>query len=336
MRSFDVRIDITGTAPLPGPLEVATTVHLPDQVDAPLTVLTCLPGGGYGRGYYDLRGVPGYSQAEHHTAAGFAVLTFDHLGVGDSSLPDPFDLTFEHIAAANDAAVRAILERLRGGTLADGVPPIAVDRTVGMGQSMGGALLTVQQGAHATFDAVVFLGWSGIHGGFPLPGGGHEKFDVPRRGTDLRQQMEVITTSVMTRPDRVAFTFHWPEGDQELVEADMALYQPGFDPVTRGFPIWRSATTPVCAITMLGEGVVAKEAAVIDVPVLVASGERDIVPDPWAEPAAYRGSPDVSVLVVPNMAHMHNFAPTRRQLWDHIAHFARTPAPVATGTATSP
>jgi hypothetical protein len=78
---------------------------------------------------------------------------------------------------------------------------------------------------------------------------------------------------------------------------------------------------------MMTPGAVSKEAAVIDVPVLVGSGERDVVPDPWAEPTAYRGSPAVCLSVIPRMAHMHNFAHTRAVLWDAVAHFARGAMP---------
>lgn len=38
---------------------------------------------------------------------------------------------------------------------------------------------------------------------------------------------------------------------------------------------------------------------------------QDVVLDPKAEPKAYHRSGDVTVLVWPNMAHMHNFASTR-------------------------
>ena len=75
-------------------------------------------------------------------------------------------------------------------------------------------------------------------------------------------------------------------------------------------------------------GSVSREAAAIEVPVLVGSGERDVIPDPWAEPTAYRGSANVAVTVVPRMAHMHNFAHTRALLWDAIANFARRSRPL--------
>ena len=79
---------------------------------------------------------------------------------------------------------------------------------------------------------------------------------------------------------------------------------------------------------MLSPGVVTTEAAQIDVPVLIAAGERDVIPEPRAEPAAYRSSPDVTVTIVPQMSHMHNFASTRQQLWDRLAHWAGGVAPL--------
>ena len=79
---------------------------------------------------------------------------------------------------------------------------------------------------------------------------------------------------------------------------------------------------PACAVTMMTDGSVRDDAAAIDVPVLSASGERDVVPDPWTEPSAYRGSRLVTIAVIERMAHMHNFARTRSELWDVIETFA--------------
>jgi hypothetical protein len=69
---------------------------------------------------------------------------------------------------------------------------------------------------------------------------------------------------------------------------------------------------------MVAPGTVATEAASITVSVLLATGERDVVPNPWLEPFAFRSSADVSVFVCPRMAHMHNFAATRHLFWTRI------------------
>ena len=53
-------------------------------------------------------------------------------------------------------------------------------------------------------------------------------------------------------------------------------------------------------------------------PVFLAFGETDVSADPHREPAAYPKSPDITLVVTPNMAHMHNFAETRTRLWDRF------------------
>jgi pimeloyl-ACP methyl ester carboxylesterase len=92
-------------------------------------------------------------------------------------------------------------------------------------------------------------------------------------------------------------------------------------------PEWGTAKAPVCAVTLLSPGVVAPEAAVIDVPVFVGVGERDVVPDPHEEPRAYPRSPDVTVFLCPRMAHMHNFASTREAFWRRLHHWGNGVAP---------
>ena len=215
-----------------------------------------------------------------------------------------------------------MLAGLRAGDLIAGVDPIATKAVVGIGQSMGGCLLTVQQANHNTFDGVAFLGWSGLSTNFPAPDGSRVEYPMPARGTDLRPLAETIFAAVSPDDAHFRFCFHWPDEDPALMEADLTSYRPYTDRV-RGDAAtpWGSATVPACAITMMTPGSVAAEAAAITVPVLVACGERDVDPDPWAEPTAYRGTRDVSVRVIPRMAHMHNFAQTRAELWEAIERF---------------
>ena len=40
--------------------------------------------------------------------------------------------------------------------------------------------------------------------------------------------------------------------------------------------------------------------------------------DPHAEGTGYPGSSDITVVVTPRMAHMHNFAETRALLWQRF------------------
>ena len=58
-------------------------------------------------------------------------------------------------------------------------------------------------------------------------------------------------------------------------------------------------------------------------PVFVGVGERDVCPEPLAEPKAYTRARDVTVYIAPRMAHMHTFASTRLQLWDRLVGWSR-------------
>lgn len=314
MRSYDVRIDVTGRVDLGGALEVAATVHLPDRINRPLSVLVGYPGGAYGRRYYDIDQLPDYSQAKHHTDNGFAFVACDHFGIGDGTQVDPFELTVERMSKGNHAAISVLLDQLRAGTLIEGVSPLQVEKVLGMGQSMGGAMLTLQQGTHGSFDAIAVLGYSCIEPSFAMPDGSRVIFPAPPRGADLRVGAEEATAAVAQRADMLLYTFHTADTEPELVKADLA--GPEAAP-------WRLASAPPCAATTMGAGAVAQEAAAIDVPVLVACGEIDVVADARLEPAGFRSASDIAVFIVPRMAHMHNFARTRSLLWDRIERFAR-------------
>ncbi len=327
MKKLDLRIDVSKAVALPGPLEVALSVFLPDpaRLDARPIVMAAFPGGGYSRGYFDMHfpGHSGYSEAEHHTAAGFVFIAGDHLGVGDSSLPDFSKLSIEMIAAGNDCAVREVFARLEAGTLSADFPPLRHPVKIGIGQSMGGCITIVMQGRHRTYDAIAPLGYSAIHTVLPQRSEAARRKSMQghshHRGENLAQ-LSVAESSLSI--DDFVYPFHWEDVPRDILDADMA----GGYPLRKTAPPFGSTTIPTCAVTMMAPGCVAEEAAAITVPVLVGDGERDTCPDPLAEPTAYRRSRDVSVYVVPHMAHMHNFAGTRRRLWDRLVQWSRAVA----------
>ena len=134
----DITVDVTEACALGRPLHIVATVFLPppDRLAQRQAVVFAMPGGGYSRGYYDMRfpGHSGYSQAEHHVAWGLVFVSIDHLGVGDSTPEVCEELRIEDIAAANDAAVHKISGMLRQGDAVSGYPPVDVGPCIGMGQ----------------------------------------------------------------------------------------------------------------------------------------------------------------------------------------------------------
>lgn len=326
IRTISLRLDVTGSAALPGTLEIAATVFLPDAAMLPErpVAIFAFPGGGYARGYYDLHfpGHTGYSEAQYHAEGGFIFVALDHLGVGESSVTGLATMQIEDIAQANDAAVRELTVRIESGTLAADFPAVPTLFKVGAGQSMGGGLTILMQGRHRTYDAIAPMGYSAIHTVMPQKNEADRLRGIEGHGRKAGRHTNPseldLTASSQSTPDYV-YPFHWEDVPADILDADMA----GGYPIRKSAPAWGSATIPNCVIAMMSPGFVAEEAAAIEVPVLMAMGERDTIPDPMAEPAAFKRANDVSVLVVPRMAHMHNFASTRALLWRRFHGWAR-------------
>jgi alpha-beta hydrolase superfamily lysophospholipase len=290
----------------------------PAEITSPSLVIFAFPGRGYSKEYFDLHpaGHIGYSQAEHHTQRGIIVVAADHLGVGASSIPDLAALTIEMLAAANDAAILEISARLADGCLTPKFPALSNLVKIAIGQSMGGCISIVMQGRLATCDAIASLGFSAIHTILPQRTEAARQQGIAANKFFRNQNLREIRGG--TAGTDFLYPFHWEDVPRDILDADMEC---GY-PVRKTTPPWGSVTMPACARLMLSPGYVAQEAAMIEVPVLIAAGERDVVPNPHAEPGAFKSSRDVSVYVAPNMAHMHNFASTRRLLWDRIADWS--------------
>jgi pimeloyl-ACP methyl ester carboxylesterase len=258
----------------------------------------------------------------------------DQLGFGDSTVPDGNVLDYDNTAAASRATVIEVMRRVESGTILGSFPPVPGATKIGIGQSMGGCYTLVLQGQHGTFDCIALLGSSAIHTVVPSrPGTAAAAWPWIPRGDDLdhprilnHAALASAVGPVILGQDSIreiseggehplAWSFHYDDVPRDIVALDMAATEGTLD---GALPEWRSATTPSCSIYMVAPGTVALEAASTSVPVLVAVGERDVVPDPWMEPKAFKSCNDITVYVCPRMGHMHNFAGTRELLWKRI------------------
>lgn len=166
------RIDVSDAVPIPGRYELAVDVVVPGEgsaiaSDFPSAIaLVCLPGGFLSRRYYDLEqaGDRSYSFAEAMAEQGFVVLAFDHLGIGESSKPDPIEggyaLGVEVVARANQLALERALERLARGDPDQGIAATRCEATIGVGHSMGSALTVEQQAAARPHRALVLFSFT--------------------------------------------------------------------------------------------------------------------------------------------------------------------------------
>jgi len=331
MRREELRIDVTGQAAIPGKLEIAATAYLPDPArltDRPVAIFA-LPGGGTNRHYYDIHlpGHEGYSEAEHHVARGFILIAIDHLGVGDSTKRALDTMRIEDIAQADDAAVREIARRLMQGTLAAGYPPLPNLFKVGIGHSMGGGITIIMQGRYQTYDAIAPHGYSAIHTVLPQPTEAARLRGMQGPNRRASRWTDPATLSLAQSSKSTSdyiYPFFWEDVPQDIIEADLGGGSPGQHAAGRPTAIWTDRSIPNCVIAMLSPGYVAEEAAMISVPVLIMLGERDVVPTPLAEPAAYQSATDISVVIVPHLAHNHNLGSARQIVWDRLTDWARS------------
>lgn len=336
MHQVELTIDVTEAAGLGIPAHTAVTVYLPEgELCNPPVVCFGFPGGGYNRRYYSfaMPGSESGGEAGYHVQRGWIFVACDHLGVGDSTIPEGNALTYENVARANLASVEAVMAKLGSGQLLAGFAPVHNAVKLGIGQSMGGCFTIVLQGQHAPFDGIASLGYSAIHTVVPSrPGAPPAQWPWIPRGSNLdapmivnQAAMAATQKTVMGKEDLLGdegaehpfrWSFHYDDVPDDIVAIDLNAKNPD-----GSVPLWRSTTTPSCAIQMVAPGTVAPEAATISVPVLVAVGERDVVPDPWQEPKAFKSAIDVTVFVCPRMGHMHNFASTREAFWQRLHHW---------------
>ncbi|WP_102141955.1 alpha/beta hydrolase [Mycobacterium hubeiense] len=294
-------------------------MFLPERPADARAVLLCLAGGTYDKHYWhiDIDGYPGYSFGEHLADAGFVVIAVDHLGIGESTDPVASGPLGLELLARGDAEVaRQVRERLQCGDLHRDLPTTLP--FVGVGHSMGACLTTMVQATAHPYDAVALLGY-----GVQITNVYDEAADAEDLEARIQQTIEVSCQLTGAQPTDVhtfaprgylADLFYAGEVPQDVVDADTA--------VQSRVPLRAAAevTTP---------GFVERYAPRVDVPVFLAFGAAaDVSPNPYAEPASYTASADVTLFIVPNSGHCHNFASHRAQLWDRIATWVPTVLPV--------
>lgn len=311
MGPFSLSFDVTDALPMDVTedrrVKIAAWLFFPDDLsklgDRPVTMVL-LNGGSYDKRYFHVAipGHPGYSAAQHLAALGNIVLVPDHLGVGESTrVPNQKTATRHIVARANDAAVTQFHSRLQSGDLHPNLPAIPHFVKTGAGHSMGGMQTITQQAQHASYQAVMILGYTaqGVH--FTMGG-------KKLRAADFLPQGE---SPDYTTNDRAKLheLFHWEDVPAEVIAADDAI----------------AVQTPAnIGLDSIRTGIVVNEAANIDVPVYFCLGERDVSPDPHAEPSYFKRSTDFTLHILPRSAHCQNFASTRHEMWNRMHAWVRS------------
>jgi alpha-beta hydrolase superfamily lysophospholipase len=318
------RIDVSQAVPLEGRFEVAVDVIVPSgrPENSPSVALACLPGGFLSRRYYDLGhdlaqdlgqgGDGSYSFAEAMVSRGFAVLAFDHLGIGDSSKPEPIEggyaLGVEAVARVNQLALERALELLEAGDPAQGIPATRCTATIGVGHSMGSVLTVEQQAQARPHRALVLFSFS--------------TKGLPRFLNE--DQLGYAHDPVRTRRElgelvRRSFGTPYPPRPNQDETNRRAAFGVGTAPHFTEALLEGASTDLLAAGGLLSmiPGGYAPSAEAIDVPVYILIGDHDLhgareLADELPK------CPEKTTRVLEDCWHCHFVANTRAAIWSEI------------------
>ncbi|HEY2478641.1 MAG TPA: alpha/beta hydrolase [Solirubrobacterales bacterium] len=300
-----------------GRLKLTVRVVAPDQPTPGAPVLFCVPGMSYGKEYWDLP-LEGYSFARTAAESGHIVIAVDNVGTGASCRPEDSDaVTLAAMAGANAALAEELVARLGRGELLAKLGPLDLGRPVGIGHSLGGCLVLLQQANFGSFAGIAVLGFSNQ----PLEGI-YEDHEREAELTDAERfawATEHLPPKLWGRPwaelepyfelprENFGDLFYAPGTPAEVIAADTEL---------------ATCVPRTAAIETTIPRVSARAAAAIDVPVLLGYGATDLSPDPASEPAGYPAAPDVQLVRLENSAHCHNASADREVLWKRLLDWA--------------
>jgi pimeloyl-ACP methyl ester carboxylesterase len=324
VRRWDLSLEVGRVAPLEGRQTLGGWLYAPEPsvVTPDATLFVCHTGGRCTTRYFDLQpdGFTDYSMARYLAERGAFVLAFDHLGLGASNRLEDICLVTPAVEVrAQQYAVGAVIDRLQRGDLIAGLDAVALSLVVGVGHSMGGMLVTVEQAAYQTYDAICVLG----HGGDGTPdaltdderalgGMGEDRRDrvlvslAQARARRVRGKADAAPQSRASRPSPgLFFTAEVPR------------------PVRAAFISDQTELLYSCALATMVPGYTDDHKARIEVPVLLVFGDQDLTDAYDASAAGYASSTEVTMFVLPDSAHLHNVASTRTVLWDQLLQWAQ-------------
>ena len=321
---FERRAEVSQAVGLPSPCEIALGVVLPAAFPAGQTpvALCCLPGGYLTRRYWDLEaeGDDSYSFAAFMAARGFVVLCVDHLGSGESTKPeDGYAVTLDRVVEANQCAIASVLDQLRAGRFAPGVPPLPGLVSVGVGHSMGSFLGVAQQARFESHAALALYSYS--NRGLPEL--------LSKDELEIAQDPTAVWKRLPEWVER-RFGSPYPQVSRQHAGASEAAFGTG-SAEGAGVAALRKCGTNLVAqpgLLTLYPGGYAPFSEDVTCPVFVATGDGDLSPRSDAD-GAFPNAVEVVDYLLEDSRHAHNVARTRQRLWARTARWVRSVVPGA-------
>lgn len=320
MESITIKLHVDSGVQLPGEgaLQLGAEVWAPSDLDrsSEVTALVCLPGGGMTRRYFDLpvEGDETFSFARQMVARGFVVILIDHLGVGESSRPaDAYTLDADVVAKANAHVTEQIVGKLRAGSLSPALPALKQLGTIGVGHSMGAMMTLVQQAQYRQHSAVAVLGFS--------------TRGLPEYMAPAVKELAADPAAVRAQLATFARGMFGPSYPVIKPTPQSGGIFSGKNADPRGAAAIKQVSDvllPMCAFLSMVPGNVLPEARQIAAPVFLGIGEFDMVGATHEIPASFPACRDVTLHVIPETGHSHFLFPSRIELFDRLAAWART------------
>jgi pimeloyl-ACP methyl ester carboxylesterase len=295
-----LQFDVSEAAGFGEPMHIAAELLLPAD-HAPETLFVCIPGGGMNRRYFDLPTPDGEAEvsfAKYMAALGHAVALIDPIGVGESSIPsDPYELHPDRAAAANAVVVQRIVDGLRAGTLTAVCPAAPKMRAIGAAHSYGALLTVLQQAKTPFYDAICLMGF--------------HTCGLPAQINDYDRSLDPVEA----RANLI-----------ELARKRFPMSTITMTPQPSKRPVSAVSATDVIYLTssymMMLPDMATPDAAAIKCPIMLVLGDGDLHPNTHTMPSAYSGSPDVTLIVLPDTRHNHFVYPSRTYLYGRVARWA--------------
>jgi pimeloyl-ACP methyl ester carboxylesterase len=278
----------------------------------PSTVMVLVPGATYNSTYWDFPYQPEtYSYSRAMVAAGYATFAIDRLGTGMSTHPAGALIT----AIVQAEAVHDVIQSVRRD----------FGRVILTGHSLGSAIAVLEAATYHDADALVVTGMQHRLNAVTLT----TLFGLDLRPAPLQAKFQgggYDVTQLTTVPGRRYDAFYSPgEVDPKVVEVDEAT---------------KDAFATTEAPDAVGVAILAPYSALIDVPVLVAMGQRDALFCGFlvmtcstdsvlrTERPYYAGAPSVDAFVLPGSGHDVNLSPRAPQLHAAVTDWASRLFPV--------
>ncbi|KAI0967884.1 Alpha/Beta hydrolase protein [Xylaria arbuscula] len=203
---------IAGASVISGDYNIFVKLCLPSDPEKSAEVKTVqllTHGATLDHTYWDI--APGYSYVDAASAAGYATLSYDQLGVGKSDHPDPIQVVQ---ATAQVAVTHELVALLRGAKLGG----YGFDKVVGVGHSAGSTLTQgITTRYPADFDAVILSGTSTSPASVPLS---MAAFNFINANTDpTAPHFRDLPPGYLTQQSAagIQFAFYrWPNFDAEV------------------------------------------------------------------------------------------------------------------------